>query len=65
MLKIALLLHFIPLPILIFFIKRIILRLFPSKTVSSFVYYGYEKLLFIGKDKIGGTDAFFNEFLVF
>ena len=65
MLKIALLLHFIPLPILIFFIKRIILRLFPSKTVSSFVYYGYEKLLFIGKDKIGGPDAFFNEFLVF
>lgn len=65
LLKIALLLHFIPLPILIFFIKRIILKFFPPKTVSSFVYYGYEKLLFIGKDKIGGTDAFFNEFFVF
>ena len=65
MLKITLLLHFIPLPILIFFIKRIILKLFPPETVNSFVYYGYEKLLFIGKDKIGGTDAFFNEFLVF
>lgn len=65
MLKIALLLHFIPLPILIFFIKRIILKCFPPKTVNSFVYYGYEKLLFIGKDRIGGTDAFFNEFFVF
>ena len=65
MLKIALLLHFIPLPILIFFIKRIILKLFPPETVNSFVYYGYEKLLFIGKDRIGGTYAFFNEFLVF
>ena len=65
MLKIALLLHFIPLSILIFFIKRIILRLFPPKTVNSFIYYGYEKILIIGKDKICGTDAFLNEFLVF
>ena len=65
LLKISLLLHFVPLPILIFFIKRIILKLFPPKTVSPFVYYSYEKVLVIGKDKIGGTDAFFNEFLVF
>lgn len=65
LLKIALLLHFIPLPILIFFIKRIILRLFPPKTVSSFIYYGYEKVLIIGKDKMFVTDAFFNEFFVF
>lgn len=65
LLKIALILHFVPLPIFIFLIKRIILKLFPQKTVSSFVYYGYEKVLIIGKNKICGTDAFLNEFLVF
>lgn len=63
--KIALLIHFIPLPMFVFCMKTIFLKWFPLKPINNFAYYQYEKLLIITNERLEWTSSFFNEFFIF
>ena len=66
MLKICLLLHFIPLPIFMFFIKGFAQKIIPANMLNTIntAYYGNEKVFILGSEVFASTKGFFYEFSI-
>ena len=66
MLKICLFMHFLPLPVFIFFIKSLAQKIIPENILNTMntAYYGDEKIFILGSNTFASTKDFFYEFSI-
>ena len=66
MLKVCLLMHFLPLPVFIFAIKSLAQKFIPTNILNTIntSYYGYENVFILKSETFASTKGFFYEFLI-